>query len=87
MDSKDVVFDAKYILLDVATGLMTGAENINDVAEIIVMNKIKEIDVLVPSEMLEMRITKNWDEKYVYTSTGFGNTAASICLLANNILV
>lgn len=84
---KNIVFDAKYILLDVPTGLMTGANSINEVAEILVSNNIKEVDVLVPSDLLEMRISKDWDDKYVYTCTGIGNVAASICLLANNISV
>lgn len=84
---KHVVFDAKYILLDQLSGLMTGADSINDVAEIIVLNDINEIDVLVPSELLEMRISKDWDDKYVYTCTGLGNVAASICSLANNIKI
>lgn len=82
---KNVVFDAKYILLDVPTGLMTGADSITAVAEILVTNKIKEIDVLVPSELVEMRIYRDWDDKYVFQSTGMGSIAASICVLANNI--
>jgi hypothetical protein len=84
---KNVVFDAKYILVDVNTGLMTGAESINDVAEILVVSGIKEVDVLVPSELVEMRISRNWDDNFVYQSTGVGSIAASICLLANNIRV
>lgn len=85
--NKEAVFNAKYILLDVPTGLMSGADSINEVAEMLVINNIKEVDVLVPSDLLEMRIFKDWDDKYVYTCTGLGNVAASICLLANNISV
>lgn len=84
---KHVVFDAKYILVDTPTGLMTGADSINGVAEIIVLHDIKEIDVLVPDELLEIRIYKNWDDQYVSQSTDSGVVGASICLLANNIKV
>lgn len=84
---KHVVFDARYILVDVATGLMVGADNVNSVAELLVSSQLREVDVLVPSELVEIRVYKNWDDKFVCSSTDSGATGASICLLANNIKV